>query len=295
MSENVGLVRRGIDRARRRYEGSWVQDLAARLAAVEFGNWIILFGASLLLAVLPLIILLSSLANERIDDDLSRHIGLNSQGARIVEALFRKTPTHSAAPIILGLLVALAGTVAVAGSLHVLYERLFGLEHRGWRDLPRFLVWVAVLFGVLIAEGSYDGPVRRGAGVVVRDLVSFVLFTGFFAWTLHFLLDGRVRWHRVIPPAIATALLWLGLALFSSVYFSSAMVSEHKLYGTIGVIFVLLTWFIAIGAVILLGAACGVVWEERRQAAGSRAAPDATEHDGVSHPSRHGGSVGLEE
>jgi hypothetical protein len=116
---------------------------------------------------------------------LSRHIGLNSQGARIVEALFRKTPTHSAAPIILGLLVALAGTVAVAGSLHVLYERLFGLEHRGWHDLPRFLVWVAVLFGVLIAEGSYDGPVRRGAGVVVRDLVSFVLFTGFFAWTLN--------------------------------------------------------------------------------------------------------------
>src|SRR5438477_7245963 len=107
----VGLVFAAV---RSRYDRSWVQDLAGRLTALDFGNWIILFGASLLLTVLPLIILLSSLANERIDDDLSRHIGLNRQGAGIIEELFRKTPTHSAAPIVLGLLIAFAGSVAVA-------------------------------------------------------------------------------------------------------------------------------------------------------------------------------------
>lgn len=58
---------------------------------------------------------------------------------------------------------------------------------------------------------------------------------------MHFLLVGRVGWRRLIRPAFVTALLWLGLALFSSVYFSSAIISEHQLYGTVDVVFVLLT------------------------------------------------------
>ena len=64
--ERVRLVGRLFAAARSRYDESWVQDLAERLTALDFGNWIILFGASLLLTVLPLIILLSSLADERI-------------------------------------------------------------------------------------------------------------------------------------------------------------------------------------------------------------------------------------
>jgi membrane protein len=264
--ENGGLVRRVVAAVRRRYEGSWVQDLAERLAVLDFGSWIILFGASLLLTVLPLIILLSSLANERIDDDLSRHIGLNRQGAGIIEGLFRTTPTHSAAPIVLGLVIASAGSVGVAKSLQVIYERAFDQEVHGWRDFPRFVVWIVVLFGVLIAEGSYDKPIRAAAGVVVRDIVSLVVVTIFLAWTMHFLLNGRVPWRRVIRAAVITALFWFGLALFSSVYFSSAIISEYRLYGTIGVIFVLLTWFIAVGAVLVLGAACGAEWQARKEA-----------------------------
>jgi membrane protein len=263
--EKVRLVGRVFAAVRRRYDGSWIQGLAERLTALDFGNWIILFGASLLLTVLPLVILLSSLANERIDDDLSRHIGLNRQGAGIVEGLFRKTPTHSAAPIVLGLVIAFAGSVAVAKSLQIIYERAFDQDVHGWRDFPRFVVWIAVMFGVLIAEGSYDTPIRAAAGVVLRDVVSFLVVSIFFGWTIHFLLNGRVSWRRVVRPAVITALLWLGLALFSSVYFSSAIISEHRLYGTIGVIFVLLTWFIAMGAVLVLGAACGAEWQARRE------------------------------
>ena len=269
--QSTGPVRRLLARVRRRYDGSWVEELTERINALDFGNWIILFGASLLLTVLPLIILLSSLANERIDDDLSRHIGLNRQGAAIIEGLFRKTPTHAVEPIVLGLLIAAAGSVAVAKSLQVIYERAFDLELHGWRDFPRFVIWIAVLFGVLIAEGSYDKPIRTAAGVVVRDLVSLLVVTVFLAWTMHFLLNGRVPWRRVVRPAVATAVLWLGLALFSSIYFSSAIISEHKLYGTIGVIFVLLTWFIAMGAVLVLGVACGMERQVRLERRARRA------------------------
>jgi membrane protein len=76
-----------------------------------------------------------------------------------------------------------------------------------------------------------------------------------------------VPWRRVIGPALVTALPWLGLAFFSSAYFSSLLIDGSRTSGTIGVVFTLLTWFILIGSVIVLGAGCGAVWQRRRERA----------------------------
>jgi membrane protein len=256
--------------ARARFEGSWAQDLTTRLKVADFGNSIVLFGAALLISVLPLLLLMSALADTRIDDDLSRHIGLDRAGAHIIEGLFRKKPTHSAGPIVLGLIVAFAATMTLVSSLQMIYERVFDQQHRGWRDFPRFVVWVCALVGLAIGAAAYDYPLRRDAGPVVRGLVSFVLITGFLWWTMHLLLAGRLTWRQLIRPAIVTSVMWFGLALFSSVYFSSAVTSENKLFGTIGVVFILLTWFIAVGAVVVLGAAGGAVWQERKERTAGR-------------------------
>jgi membrane protein len=257
-----GRIPRLVNAARARYEGSSAEAIVGQLKALDTFNWTTIFGAELLWSALPFLILLSSLANERIDDDLSRHIGLNSRGAGIVARLFRHAPTHAVVPIVTGLLFALAGVIAVVASVQVLYERVFNLEPRGWRDLPRYLAWVGIVLAALIAEGSVSGT-ERLAGPVVQALVTFVLVAIFFAWTIHFLLDGRVPWRRVIRPALVTALLWVGLTLFSSAYFSSTVVDDTKTYGTIGAVFTFLTWFILIGTVVVLGAACGSVWDQR--------------------------------
>ena len=222
-----------------------------------------LFGATLLLSTLPLVLLVSSLANERIDDDISRHIGLDSQGAGIVRGLFRTSPTHPVVPIVTGLAIAFAGTMAVVACIQTIYERAFAQEARGWRDIPRFVAWVCVLLGAVLAEALLGGPVRDAVGPVVHAIIALAGLTVFFTWTMHFLLAGRVPWRLLVRPAFVTALFWLGLAGFSTLYFSSAVITDSRLYGTIGVVFSLLTWFIAIGAVIVLGAACGSVWQER--------------------------------
>ena len=232
---------------------------ARRLRAVDFFASVTLFGAALLISVLPFLILLSSLANHQIDTDISRHIGLERQGARIVSQLFRSSPSHSWAAIVTGLAFAAAGTAAVTSSLQVIYERIFGQPHRGWKDLFRFITWVGVLFGVLVTDSVISGPARTAATPIG--------VAAFFWWTMHFLLAGRVSWRFLLRPAIVTALLWIGLELFSAVYFSGQIVSDSRLYGPIGVVFTLMIWFIAIGAVIVLGAAAGATWAERAGAA----------------------------
>ena len=186
-----------------RFRGSAAQAFLRRLGALDFANSIVLFGASLLLSVLPFTI------------------------------------------------------------------RTFGQQHRGWRDVLRYLTWAGVLFGVLVTESILSGPVHAAGGPAAQGLVSYAGTAAFFWWTMHFLLAGRVPWRRLIRAAIVTAFLWIGLELFSAVYFSAAIVSDSRLYGTIGVVFSLLTWFIAIGAVIVLGAVGGATWDQRKAPAGS--------------------------
>jgi len=250
---------------RDRFEGSPAHAFVKQLGALDFVNTSILFGAALLTSVLPFIILLSALANHRIDSDLSRHIGLNREGALVVSQLFRSSPAHPVAEIVTALIFAAGGTMAVAGSLQVIYERVFGLEHRGWKDVPRFVTWAGVLFGVLVAESVISDPVHAAVGPAGQGLVTYVGVAAFFWWTMHFLLAGRVHWRHLVRPAILTALLWTGLELFSAAYFSSAIVSDSRLYGTIGVVFSLMVWLIAIGAVIVLGAVAGATWNQHKR------------------------------
>ena len=81
---------------------------------------------------------------------------------------------------------------------------------------------------------------------------------------MHFLLAGRVPWRRLLPSAIFTGAFYAGLGIFSKFYFSSTITSDSRTYGTIGAILGILTWFVAIGAVIILGAVAGVVWQDRK-------------------------------
>ena len=99
---------------------------------------------------------------------------------------------------------------------------------------------------------------------MLAEIVTFAVMTPFFWWTMHFLLADRVPWRKLQLAAIATGAFYVGLGIFSKFYFSSTIISDSKTYGTIGAIFGIMTWFIAIGAVIILGAVSGAVWEDRR-------------------------------
>jgi membrane protein len=251
---------------RARYEGSFAQDFFKGLAAVDFGDRIIIFGACLLLSVLPLIIVLSAYAGHRIEDDITQHLGLSTQGDHVIEGLFHASVTGFDLAVFVSLVLSLAGTIAVARSVELIYERAFDqpplARSQGWL---RCLVWVLLVAGVVIGDAAVGKSLRDGpAGPAVISVVEFVGFSLFFWWTIHFLLAGRETWRAVLPAALATSAFWLGLGVFAAFYFSSSIVSDSKTYGPIGVTFTLVTWFVAMGAVLTLGAVLGAVWHKRR-------------------------------
>jgi membrane protein len=122
-----------------------------------------------------------------------------------------------------------------------------------------------VLSVVIVPESLAERPASAVVGGGwLAPLIAVAIMAPFYWWTMHFLLAGRVRWRMLLPSAIITGVFFGGLGFFSKFYFSETIISDSKTYGTIGAIFGIMTWFIAIGAVIILGAAAGAVWEDRR-------------------------------
>ena len=127
------------------------------------------------------------------------------------------------------------------------------------------LTWIVVLCGAVVVESLAERPVSAmAAGGWLAPLVTVAIMTPFFWWTMHFLLAGGVPWRKLLPSALVTGVFYGGLGVFSKFYFSETIISDSKTYGTIGAIFGIMTWFIAIGAVIILGAVAGAAWEDRR-------------------------------
>lgn len=253
---------------RRHYAGSAAESFVERLKAVSFGTTITLLGSMALFSALPFMVLMDSFANRRIEDDLAHHMGLNDQAARIVDGLFNNASFHSISAIVLAVVFSVAGMIGMAVSMQRLYEQIFAQPHHTGGGQPlRLLLAIAVLCGWLALDSLLGTATRGLPGGRLLDAVAVLLAaTTFFGVSMHLLLGGRVSPRRLLLPAAVSGVFWLGLQGFAALYFSSSIVSDSRLYGPVGMIFSLLTWFTAIAVVVVLGATTGEVWRQRRLA-----------------------------
>lgn len=255
-------VRHGIEAAEEKYSGSAAEDLWRRLDALDFMNQAMVLAGTFLLCVFPFLIVLSDLAGRGAASTFSGRLGLNQQAAADMGRLFISSGATSATitTVCLALLVLFA--LAGASVVQELYLRIFGLDPRGARDLLRKLIWVGLVVGWLLL-GGLVGPWVRAGGPVAFGMVILVAFTGFWWFAMRFLLGGRVTWRRLLPCAVATGLCWLGMVAVFSATFSGMVISSYDRYGPIGIVFDLLSYILAVGVVIILGAVAGLVWHER--------------------------------
>ena len=123
-----------------------------QLKAIDFTDQVMLFGAGLLVSLLPFLILLSAFASHRVGDDIALRLGLNQRASGIVADLLTSAPASLNFATATSLLFVAAGSLAVAGSLQQIYEKVFRQEHRGLREAYRLLIWIAVLCLVVAFE-----------------------------------------------------------------------------------------------------------------------------------------------
>jgi membrane protein len=228
-------------------------------------NRAMLFAAVLFLCFVPFLIIVAALAGRSETTRVIRHFGLTGPAADATTSVFTSpTDTSNAVSGLSYVLFVLSG-LAAAGAIQELYERAFDLASRGLKDTPRRLAWLGLLVGVA-ALASWAGPGVYGAGgPVLLGVAALVGLTGFWWLTMWILLGGRVHWRAMFPSALATAVCWLGMSIVFRFTMSDTIVGNYAKYGAIGVVLAFMSFLIAVGVVIMLGAVFGVVWRERRQ------------------------------
>ena len=150
--------------ARNWFEGSLAHSFVRQLRELDFAGQAMLFGAGLLVSVLPFVILLSAFASQRVDDDISLRMGLDRRSAGIVDHLFTSAPASLNAATVTSLVFVTAGLLAVASSLQQIYEKVFHQAHRGLRDLFRLLAWIVALCLAVAFDSVAERPVSSAAG-----------------------------------------------------------------------------------------------------------------------------------
>jgi membrane protein len=238
-------------------------DLARRLQDADVINQGIMFAGVLLLCFLPFLLVLRSLVGRADAAGFIQRFGLNSQAEYAVrQALTSPAPTSSAVSGLSWAILVLGG-VGAATAIQELYERVFEVEGRGLRDTPRRVIWIAAAVGAALATGWVQPAIARAGGPALFAVVSLLGGTAFWWFSMWLLLSGRRGWRELFPSAVATGICWLGMVIAFRLTMSSTITAQYNRYGSIGVLFVIMTLLIAIGVVIMLGAVIGLAWQER--------------------------------
>jgi membrane protein len=238
---------------------------------VDFINRGMLFAAVLLLCFVPFMIVLQSLAGRSAATDLIRRFGLDHEAASAVTQVFTSPSATSSAVTGLGYVVFVLSGLAGATAVQELYERVYELPGRGLRDVPRRLVWLACLIGGVAVAGRVGPWLHDAGGPVLLAIVALVAYSAFWWFTIWLLLGGRRGWTELLPAALATSICWLGAMIVFRIIMSNTITTDYRKYGDIGVVFAAMSFLIAIGVVIIIGAVFGVVWRERHDSTGRRA------------------------
>jgi membrane protein len=254
---------------KKKYAGSLAEDVWRRLAAMDFINRGVLFAATLLLCLFPFLIVVRALAGRPAVNTLTQYTGLNGQAAADMNHLFASSAATASAVVgTASMVYFVLGGIAAATALQQIYEQAFDLPHRGMSTIPHRLAVLGVLLASSLLTGWAGPGLRHAGGPVLLAAAGLVWSTGFWWLAMHILLAGRISWRELLPAAVATGVLYVAMEVFFSFFLSGMVISNDQKYGPIGIVFALLSYLIAIGVVVILGAVIGLVWQQRSAAKG---------------------------
>lgn len=252
--------------AGRRFAASTAGRLWGRLSVADFFGHSFQLASLAFLCFFPFLILVTTAVGQDAAQIMAGWLGLNQQAAQALAGLFKPSPGSVTLTLVSALLL-VAGAVAVAGTLQGWYQFLFDVPARWGRDLVARLAWLTTLVAYGAAQAGTGAALTS---LTLRSLSGFVLALLFWWVTMRLLLTGAVTWRFLLPAALATSVSWTGLGLFSARFFSASIVANDQKYGPVGVVMVILSWLVAVGVVIHLGAVVG------NEYAGHRAARSLT-------------------
>jgi uncharacterized BrkB/YihY/UPF0761 family membrane protein len=211
-----------------------------------------------LTALIPLLLLVSTLApasrRDLVSRALIRRFELKGEAADAVREVFAQ-PVGASSVGVLSVVILVFSGVSLARRMQRMYQDAWRLE-----PLPgvrgSFNTFLGL--GALLLDIALLGLARTLVRALPLDwllgvpvsLVSGLLLWTFIPWLL---LDGRVRWRRLVPTGAVATLCSGVYGVASTIYMPRMMESYSERYGLFGVTLALVGWLLSI-ALIVVGA-----------------------------------------
>src|SRR4051812_8839261 len=252
-----------------RIDSSSVGHVQRRLVQADLSNQAMILAALALSLMLPVLVTVAAVLPLGEADSLpsvvGTRLGLTPAAIADLQKLFPTRDAVRGSSTVFGSIFTLLSAYAWPTALQRGYEIAWGVPSQGWRGLWRPFAWLTAF----VAAGAVLLVLpRSGLADPWRTILLLVLSTplvfGWSWWTQHFLLRGAVAWRALLPGAVAMTVGLLALRAFAAVWLSTAIHYNFARYGPLGIVFMLLTWLIALSVVMLGGPVLGAALHERR-------------------------------
>jgi membrane protein len=228
-----------------------VLDSATRLAAQTF------------LTAVPLLFVVVSIApqamSDRFADSVRDLFGLTGSANDQLTQVFQgdTSDLRQTTGVVGGLMVLISAT-ACSRAMQRLCERAWSLPRAGARVVAwRWIAWLAAWLVMIGLQGSLRNGF--GLGLWLGLPLLLVADVAMWWWTQHLLLTGRVPWAPLLPGALLTGAALSVLTSLAHLYVPRALNRSLDKYGSLGAVFTLLSWLIALCVVVTLCITAGAV------------------------------------
>lgn len=240
-----------------------ITHLAERMVSVNIFDSATRLAAQCFLTAVPLLFVVASIAPQGVRDQLISSVrvvfGLTGPAnAQLTHVFDSQTGDLREATSVVGLLMVLLSATAVSRAMQRLCKRAWEIPRAGTRiAIWRWPVWIAAWLAVLVVQA----PLRDGFGVGLwlGIPVTVVSQTVLWWWSQHMLLGGLVRWLPLLPGAAITAIAMTALSVSARFYMPRALNRALAEYGSVGSVFVLLSWLIVVCVAVAVGITAGAV------------------------------------
>jgi membrane protein len=179
--------------------------------------------------------------------------GLEGRAADLVLDSIDAAESSRRTATVIGFVGVIWSGMAVVGAVGNALNAAWQVKGRGIKGKLWDLLWLAGAGGLFLGSLGI-GPLLRvlpGPAVVPSVLVGLLVDVLLMLWTFHELTNVQLPWRVHLPGAIAGGIGLSVLKLVGGLYVPHLVASSSSLYGSIGVVFALLTWM-ALGARLLV-------------------------------------------
>lgn len=248
------------DAIRRRLEDSFVGRCLGTVVAMQGVDRAMVIASQAFTALIPLLMLVSSLApksnRDLVSDAIIRRFELTGSAAEAVQQVFANS--QQATTGLLGAVLLVFSGVSLARRMQRMYSQAWRVD---LRPGVRGSFNAAIGLGALLLEVALLALARTLVRALPLDWVlgaPLSLVASLLIWTSipYLLLDRRIQWRRLLPGGAIAALCASVYGVASTLYMPRLLESYSQQYGLFGVTLALIGWllcisFIIVGATVL--------------------------------------------